>query len=60
MKDGLISFFVFEPSIFKYLKNDKTYLERDPMIKISQKGQLIAFKHYGLKRVWILLEIWRY
>ena len=40
--------FVFEPSIFfKYLKNDKTYLERDPMIKISQKGQLIAFKHYG-------------
>ena len=40
-------FFVFEPSIFKYLKNDKTYLERDPMIKISQKGQLIAFKHYG-------------
>lgn len=40
-------FFVFEPQIFQYLKNDKTFLEKEPLEKISKKGQLIAFKHLG-------------
>ena len=40
-------FFVFEPKIFRYLKNDKTFLERDPLEKISKNDQLIAFKHFG-------------
>ena len=26
-------FFVIEPGFFKYIKNDKTYLERDPLMK---------------------------
>ncbi len=39
-------FFVMEPEIFSYLKNDKTYLEREPMEKISKKNKLLAFKHY--------------
>ena len=59
MKDGLMEFFCFRTINFKYLKNDKTYLERDDDKNIS-KGQLIAFKHYGFGNVWILLEIWRY
>ena len=40
-------FFVLQPSIFKYLKNDKTYLEREPLVNISKKSQLVAFKHHG-------------
>ncbi len=40
-------FFVFEPEIFKYLKNDKTYLEREPMQMISKKRKLGAYKHKG-------------
>ena len=40
-------FFVIEPEIFRYIKNDKTYLERSPLEKIASKGQLTAFKHNG-------------
>ena len=40
-------FFVIEPEIFKYIKNDKTYLERNPLEKIASLGELVAFKHYG-------------
>ncbi len=39
-------FFVVEPKIFKYLKGDNTFLEREPMENISKKKQLVAFKHY--------------
>lgn len=40
-------FFVFEPEIFKYIKGDNTYLEKDPLEKISSLRQLYAYKHYG-------------
>jgi glucose-1-phosphate cytidylyltransferase len=40
-------FFVLEPTIFKYIKNDKTYLERAPLEKIASMGKLTAFKHHG-------------
>lgn len=40
-------FFVFESKIFNYLKSDKTYLEREPLQKISKKGELYAYKHNG-------------
>tara|TARA_Y100000816_G_scaffold247006_1_gene195560 strand:+ start:3334 stop:4017 length:684 start_codon:yes stop_codon:yes gene_type:complete len=40
-------FFVIEPEIFKYIKNDKTYLERKPLEKLAKSGKLTAFKHYG-------------
>lgn len=40
-------FFVIEPGIFKYIKNDKTYLERSPLEKIAKLGKLIAYKHHG-------------
>ena len=40
-------FFVVEPEIFKYLKGDNTFLEREPMENISKKKQLVAFKHYN-------------
>ena len=49
LNEGWINggFFVIEPEIFKYIKNDKTYLERGPLEKIASLGKLIAFKHYG-------------
>jgi len=40
-------FFVMEPKIFKYLKNDQTYLEREPMRKLGYEKKLLAFKHSG-------------
>ncbi len=39
-------FFVFEPEIFKFLKNDSTVLEQGPLEKISKLKKLGAFKHY--------------
>ena len=40
-------FFVMSHKIFKYLKSDKTYLERKPFEELSKKKQLLAFKHTG-------------
>jgi len=40
-------FFVIEPKFLKFIKNDNTYLERDPLEKISKRKQLVAFKHNG-------------
>ena len=40
-------FFVFDPKIFKYIKDDMTYLERGPLETISKKKQLIAYKYTG-------------
>ena len=37
-------FFIFEKEIFKYLKNSKTILEREPLEMLSNKGDLMAFK----------------
>lgn len=38
-------FFVFEPEIFKYIQSDNTFLEKEPMEKLSQKKKLVAYKH---------------
>ncbi len=40
-------FFVIEPEIIKYIKNDYTYFEREPLEIISSKNQLYAYKHYN-------------
>ena len=38
-------FFVMEPEFLKYLKNDNTYLERDPCEKACKQKKLNSFKH---------------
>jgi len=38
-------FFVMEPEFLNYIKNDQTFLEREPMQMLTKKNQLIAFKH---------------
>ena len=49
MDEGWINggFFVMDPTFFKFIKNDKTYLEREPLENLCKKKQLSAFKHYG-------------
>ena len=39
-------FFVIEPTIFKFLKNDQTIFERSPLENVSKLKKLGAFKHY--------------
>ena len=31
----------------KFIKNDNTYLEREPLEKVTKKKQLAAFRHKG-------------
>ena len=40
-------FFIMEPEFLKFIKNDKTYLEREPLERACKEKQLIAFRHKG-------------
>jgi len=59
-------FFVFEPAVFDYLANDETILEREPLEKLADDGQLMAFEHQGfwqpmdtLREKQILEALWQ-
>jgi len=38
-------FFVMQPEFLDYIKNDQTFLEREPMELLTKRNQLVAFKH---------------
>ena len=40
-------FFVMEPEFLKFIEDDQTYLEREPLEKVTKQRQLVAFKHKG-------------
>ena len=40
-------FFVCEPEIFNYLKDDQTIWEREPLENIEKDNKMKAYKHYG-------------
>ena len=40
-------FFVIEPKFLSFIKNDRTFLEKEPMEKACKRKQLCAFKHNG-------------
>ena len=40
-------FFILNYKIFSYIKNDSTLFEREPMERLTQKENLVAFKHEG-------------
>ena len=40
-------YFVFEPGVMEYLDGDSTILEREPLERLAQEGQLMAFRHEG-------------
>ena len=49
MDEGWINggFFVINPEFFNYIKSDKTFLEKEPLEKVTNIKQLAAFKHLG-------------
>ena len=40
-------FFIIEPEFFSFIKNDETFLEREPLEKAASLDQLRAYKHNG-------------
>jgi len=40
-------FFVFEPGIFDYISGDDMRLEAEPLSRLADEGQLMAFRHEG-------------
>jgi glucose-1-phosphate cytidylyltransferase len=40
-------FFVMEPAFLNYIKNDQTFLEREPLETACRKKELNAFIHEG-------------
>ena len=40
-------FFVCEPGVFDFLQGDRTILEREPLERLSQEKQLMAYRHTG-------------
>ncbi|RJO61800.1 glucose-1-phosphate cytidylyltransferase [candidate division WS5 bacterium] len=40
-------FFVLEPGVFEYIKDDATVWEKAPMEKLAEDGMLSAYRHHG-------------
>lgn len=40
-------FFIMEPTFLKYIKNDQTFLEKEPLENISKIDELRAYRHKG-------------
>ena len=40
-------FLVLEPEVIEYIQGDEIMLEREPMERIAQKGELMCYKHKG-------------
>ena len=40
-------YFVIEPEFFDLIQDDKTILERGPLERVAQSGELMAFQHHG-------------
>lgn len=38
-------FFVFEPEVFRYITDDATVLEEEPLETLAREGQLVAYRH---------------
>jgi glucose-1-phosphate cytidylyltransferase len=58
-------FFVFNRRVFDYLSGEDCILEREPLERLSQEGQLTAYRHNGFffamdtyREYKLLNEIW--
>lgn len=40
-------FMILQPQIFDYLINDSTVFEQEPLSRLSQEGELMAYRHDG-------------
>ena len=59
-------FMVMQPEVFDYIEGDQTVLEREPLIRLAEEGQLMSYSHKGFwqcmdnKREYDLLEkLWQ-
>ncbi|HOY32848.1 MAG TPA: glucose-1-phosphate cytidylyltransferase [Bacteroidales bacterium] len=43
-------FFVLQPEVFDYIRDDSTIWEREPLEALAREAQLYAYKHYGFWR----------
>lgn len=64
---GLINggFFVLDPSVLDFVKNDATVWEREPLVGLAAQGQLAAYQHLGfwqpmdtLREKTLLEDLW--
>ena len=46
-KEGWINgaFFVLQPEVFNYIDHDLTHFEKEPLERLAQEGQLMAYRH---------------
>ena len=58
-------FFVCEPGVLDYIQGDETVFEREPMERLANDGQLVAYRHDGfwqcmdtLRDVRLLQSLW--
>jgi glucose-1-phosphate cytidylyltransferase len=40
-------FFVLGPQVFKYIKGDDTFWEREPLTNLARDNELVAYRHSG-------------
>jgi glucose-1-phosphate cytidylyltransferase len=59
-------FFVLEPAVLDYLVGDDTIWERDPLERLAEEGELMAYRHEGfwqpmdtLRDVRLLETLWQ-
>jgi glucose-1-phosphate cytidylyltransferase len=59
-------FFVLNPSVLAYLKDDATVWEQEPLNRLAAEGQLMAYEHHGfwqpmdtLRDKHLLEELWQ-
>ena len=46
-------FFVFNKKIFEYIKDDNTFLEKEPLSKLAKKSELAVYEH---KSFWACID----
>lgn len=59
------AFFVLEPGVFDYIDGDETVWEREPLERLAQDGELMAYRHNSfwqcmdtLREKYILENMW--
>jgi glucose-1-phosphate cytidylyltransferase len=60
------AFFVLEPAVFDYIDGDSTQWEKEPLERLAQEGQLMAYRHASfwqcmdtLRDKYILEKLWQ-
>jgi glucose-1-phosphate cytidylyltransferase len=46
-------FYVMEPDVFDYIEGDGTVWEGEPMMRLTEEGQVVAFRHTGF---WMAMD----